>query len=116
VNRKFRTCWENGLVGEVRRANGSAKLIENRSLNVTVMEQKDRFFVGNLSCKSANGTEVVEGFAGAVGLDNKTLYISEFIEGYDLGTMISDDEMELIYLQDRKMAQTTIGRLHRVAA
>ncbi|MHB8120465.1 MAG: hypothetical protein ACYDHX_17400 [Methanothrix sp.] len=66
--------------------------------------------------KLENGTEIVEGFFGAIGLDNKTLYIAEFNEGYDLGTIISDDEMELIYLQDGKMAETTIGRLHRIKA
>ena len=104
-----------GLESWYGEANGSAILIENGILNVTVVEQKDRLFAGNLSYKSANGTEVVEGFAGAIGLDNKTLYISEFNEGYDLGTIISDDEIELIYLQDGKMAQTTIGRLHRIA-
>lgn len=99
--------------GEV---NGSAKLTENESLNFTVVEQKDRLFTGNLTYKLENGTDAVEGFAGAIGLDNKTLYLSEFNEGYDLGTIISDDEIELIYLQDGKMAETTIGRLHRIKA
>lgn len=99
--------------GEV---NGSAKLTENESLNFTVVKQKDRLFTGNLTYKLENGTDAVEGFAGAIGLDNKTLYLSEFNEGYDLGTIISDDEIELIYLQDGKMAETTIGRLHRIKA
>lgn len=104
-----------GLESWYGEVNGSAKLTENGGLNVTVVEQKDRLFAGNLSYKTANGTEVVEGFVGAISLDNKTLYISEFNEGYDLGTIISDDEIELIYLQDGKMAQTTIGKLHRLA-
>ena len=97
--------------GEV---NGSAKLTENKSLNVTVVEQKNRLFTGKLTYKLENGTEIDEGFAGAVGLDNKTLYFAEFNEGYDMGTIISNDEIELIYLQDGKMAETTIGRLHRI--
>jgi len=96
--------------------NGSVKLTENQSLNVTVLEQKNRLFAGNLTYKLENGTEIVEGFAGAIGLDNKTLYLAEFNEGYDLGTIISDDEIELIYLQDGKMGETTIGRLHRTKA
>ena len=33
-----------------------------------------------------------------------------------MGTIISDDEIELIYLQDGKKAETTIGRLHRIKA
>ena len=99
--------------GEV---NGSAMLTENKSLNVTVAEQKDRLFAGNMTYVLENGTELVEGFVGAVGLDNKTLYLAEFNEGYDMGTIISNDEIELIYLQDGKMAITTIGRLHRIKA
>ena len=35
-------------------------------------------------------------------MDNKTLYIAEFKEGYDLGTIISDNEIEMIYLQGAK--------------
>jgi hypothetical protein len=103
-----------GLESWYGKVNGSIKLTENQSLNVTVLEQKNRLFTGNLTYKLENGTEIVEGFAGAIGLDNKTLYIAEFNEGYDLGTIISDEEIELIYLQDGKMAQTTIGRLHRI--
>jgi len=105
-----------GLESWFGKVNGSAKLTENGSLNVTVVEQKNRLFTGNLTYKSENGTEIVEGFAGAIGLDNKTLYFAEFNEGYDLGTIISNDEIELIYLQDGKMAETTIGRLHRLKA
>ena len=100
------------LYGEV---NGSVKLIEDKSLNVTVVGQKDRLFTGNMTYME-NGTEVVEGFSGAIGLDNKTLYFAEVAGGYDLGTIISNDEMELIYLQDGKMAEATIGRLHRITA
>jgi hypothetical protein len=105
-----------GLESWYGEVNGSAKLTENGSLNVTVVEQKNRLITGNLTYKLENGTEIVEGFSGAIGPDNKTLYFSEFNEGYDIGTIISNDEMELIYLQDGKMAETTIGRLHRLKA
>ena len=105
-----------GLESSYAEVNGSAKLTENESLNFTVVEQKNRLFTGNLAYKLDNGTEVVEGFAGAIGLDNKTLYLAEFNEGYDLGTIFSNDEIELIYLQDGKMAEATIGRLHRITA
>lgn len=105
-----------GLESWYGEVNGSAKLTENQSLNFTVAEQKNRLFTGNFTYKLENGTEVVEGFAGAIGLDNKTLYVSEFNEGYDLGTIISNDEIELVYLQDGKMGETTLGRLNRVKA
>lgn len=104
----------NGLESHYGEVNGSVILTENKSLSVAVAEQKNRLFTGNLTIELENGTEIVEGFAGAIGLDNKTLYFAEFNEGYDMGTIISNDEIELIYLQDGKMAMTTIGRLHRI--
>jgi hypothetical protein len=97
------------------KVNDSTKLIEDKSLNLTVEEQKDRLFTGNLTYIE-NGTKIVEGFSGAIGPDNKTLYIAEFKEGYDLVTIISNDEMELIYLEDGKMGGAEIDRLHRIKA
>jgi hypothetical protein len=82
------------------------------SINMTVAEQKGRLFTGNLTYE-LNGTETVEGFSGAIGLDNRTLYMAEFNEGFDLGTVVSEDEIELVYLQDGPKAQTEIDRLHR---
>jgi hypothetical protein len=95
--------------------NGSTQLTENQSLSVTISEQKDRLFAGNMTYVE-NGTEVVEGFAGAIGLDDKTLYIAESNSGYDLGTIISDNDIELIYLQDGKMGDLEIEKLHRIKA
>jgi len=95
--------------------NGSTQLTENQSLNITISEQKDRLFAGNMTYME-NGTEVVESFAGAIGLDDKTLYIAESNEGYDLGTIISDNDIELIYLQDGKMGDLEIEKLHRIKA
>lgn len=102
--------------GRYAAENGSSKPIENWSLNVTIGEQKDRPFTGNLTYKDENGTEIVEGFAGAIGSDNKTLYISEYKEDYDIGTIVSDDEIELIYLQDGKKGEIEIDWLHRIEA
>jgi len=87
-----------------------------RNLNLTIEEQKDRLFSGNLSYKNENETQIVEGFAGAIGPDNKTLYLTEYNEGYDIGTIISADEIELIYLQDGKKGEIEIDRIHRIKA
>ena len=97
------------------KVNESTKLIEDKSLNLTVEEQKDHLFTGNMTYME-NGTKIVEGFSGAIGLDNKTLYIAEFKEGYDLGTIISNDDIENIYLEDGKMGGAEIDRLHRIKA
>jgi hypothetical protein len=93
---------------------GYSNSTESAPINFTFVEQKDRIFAGNLTYKLENETEIAEGFAGAIGLDNKTLYIAEFDRGYALGTIISNDEMELIYLADGKITSVAVDRLYRI--
>ena len=94
---------------------GYSNVSENGSILFNFEEQKDRLFIGNLTIKLKNET-FASGFAGAIGLDNKTLYISQFDKGYSLGTIISNDEMELIYLSDGKGGSVAIDRLYRIKA
>jgi hypothetical protein len=49
-------------------------------------------------------------------LDNKTLNIAEFGKGYSSGTIVSNDEIELIYLADGEDGSVAIDELHRVKA
>ena len=93
---------------------GYSNSMENGSLIFAFLEQDDRIFAGNVTIKLENETEIGEGFAGAIGLDNRTLYIAEFDRGYALGTIISDDEMELIYLTDGENASVAIDKLYRM--
>jgi len=93
--------------------NGSYKLFENQSTSLVIAEQKDRLFTGYVTYPS-DGKEIVENLAGAIGSDNKTFYVSEMNEGYDFGTIISDDEIELIYLADGENGRTVINRLYRM--
>ena len=95
---------------------GYSNLTENISIIFTFLEQNDRIFAGNIQVKQENEAEISEGFAGAIGLDNKTLYIAEFDKGYALGTFNSNDEMELIYLADGENASVAIDRLYRIKA
>jgi len=88
-------------------------MTENESLIFNFTEQKDRIFAGNISIVLENGIEIDQGFAGAIGLDNRTLYIAEFGRGYAQGTIISNDEIELIYLADGKNGSVAIDRLYR---
>jgi hypothetical protein len=83
-------------------------------INYTFVEQKDRIFAGNLTIMLKDGTEINQGFAGAIGLDNKTLYIIELDLGYSLGTVISNNEIELMFLTDGENASVAIDELHRV--
>lgn len=105
------TGSQNAYIAE----NGVYNLSENESTHMVITEQKDRLFTGYVTYPS-NGKEVAESFAGAIGLDNKTLQIAEFIDGYDFGTIISDDEIELIYIADGENGRTVIDRLYRIKA
>jgi len=78
-----------------------------------IEEQKDRLFTGRMIFRLAEGEQRVEGFSGSIALDNKTLYIAEYDRGYDIGTMISPGEMELIYLEDGETSMAVIDHLHR---
>ncbi len=103
------TGTQNAYIAE----NGVYKLSENETTNLVIIEQKDRLFTGYLTYP-LNGKEIVESFAGSIGLDNKMLYIAELNEGYDFGTIISDDEIELIYLADGEKGRNVIDKLRRI--
>ena len=93
--------------------NGSYKLLENSSVGLSIVEQKDRLFTGNVTY-TLNGTEIVEALAGAIGLDDQTFYIAESDKGYSVGKIISDDEIEIIYLEDGKSGWSAIEKLYRI--
>lgn len=103
------TGSQNAYVAE----NGSYKLLENENTSMVITEQKDRLFTGYVTYPS-NGKEIIENLAGAIGLNNKTFHVAELNEGYDFGTIISDDEIELIYLADGENGRTVINTLHRI--
>lgn len=85
---------------------------DNLTFNIT--EQNGRLFTGEMTYQE-EGMDVVEGFAGAIAVDNKTFYVTEFLSGYDVGTVISEDEIELIYLQDGEPAEVYLQTLRRMA-
>jgi hypothetical protein len=105
------TGSQNAYIAE----NGAYSLSENESTRMVITEQKDRLFTGYVTYPS-NGKEVAENFAGAIGLDNKTLQIAELFDGYDFGTIISEDEIEIIYIADGENGRTVINRLYRIKA
>jgi hypothetical protein len=83
------------------------------SIDLNVTEQKDRTFAGNLTLRYENETSS-EGFAGAIGTDNKWFYLSEFDKGYAFGTIISGDRLGYIYLSDGGNGSVAIDELQRV--
>jgi hypothetical protein len=87
--------------------------LNSSAIVMMIEEQKDRLFTGRMIFRLAEGKQRVEGFSGSIALDNKTLYIAEYDRGYDVGTMISPDEMELIYLEDGANLTAAIDHLYR---
>jgi hypothetical protein len=86
----------------------------DNTLNFSITEQNGRLFSGELTY-NLNGTDIVEDFAGTISPDNKTFYIAEFISGYDVGTVVSEDEIDLMYLLEGKSGAVYIETLRRVA-
>jgi hypothetical protein len=110
---KWISSW-NGYDEGIGFVNSTA---ENESLIFIFAEQKGRLFAGNMTYMAENGTRISKDLAGAIGLDNKTLNLVEFDEGgYDVGTIISEDEMEMTHLDDGKTGDVAIDRLHRIKA
>jgi len=105
--------WTGSTTGYVG-ADGAYNLVENDSISFAIFEQNDRLFTGNVTY-TRDGETIIEGFAGAIGADNKTLYIAES-KGYGFGTIISDDEIELIYLENGETVVAAIDKLHRLKA
>jgi hypothetical protein len=102
-----------GLSNSYIAENGSYKLLASQNVSLSIVEQKNRLFTGYLTYP-LDGKEIVENLAGAISMDNKTFYVAEINEGYDIGTIISDDEIELIYLADGENGQTVIDTLYRI--
>jgi len=90
------------------------------NLNMIISEQRGQAFIGNFilnySSPQTGLVQQTEGFSGAIGLDNKTLYIAEFDRGYDIGTILSNDTIEAIYIEDgtEEMAGAYITTYHRI--
>jgi hypothetical protein len=105
--------WTGSTTGYVG-ADGAYNLVENDSICFAISAQNDRLFTGNVTY-ARDGETIIESFAGAIGVDNKTLYIAES-KGYGFGTIISDDEIELIYLENGGTVLAAIDKLHRLKA
>jgi hypothetical protein len=84
-------------------------------VTLTITEQRGRLFNGTITYLDRNETEVVEGLAGVIGFDDRTFYLAEFISGYDMGTIVSEDEIELVYIHDGEMGGAATDTLRRVA-
>lgn len=92
---------------------GYSNATQNEPFLMSITDQQGRIFSGNLIYKHKNGTADIEGLAGAIGSDNKSLYIAEIGGGYALGSIVSNDDIELIYLSSGKELSVAVDKLSR---
>ncbi|MFA6226332.1 MAG: hypothetical protein WC620_09225 [Methanoregula sp.] len=83
------------------------------SLDLRITEQKDRLFSGQLFITESNGSVSTRQFAGALCHDGKSFTLVQFDSGYDLGTVLSDNEIEMVYMNDKKPAFLVIDSFTR---
>ncbi len=95
--------WTGSLTGYNERI-GYMDINKTGNLNMIISEQRGQVFIGNFSLNfslpQTGLVQEMEGFSGAIGLDNKTLYIAEYDRGYDIGTILSNNTIEAIYIED----------------
>ena len=83
-------------------------------LTMMVTKQNDRFFSGILIEPVANKTIDIEEFSAVIHPDGKTFSMVEYNGGYNHGTIISNNEIELIYMNDAEPALLFIDTFQRV--
>ncbi|RQW81360.1 MAG: hypothetical protein EHM14_01320 [Methanothrix sp.] len=95
--------WTGSLKGYDENA-GYMDINKTGNLNMVISEQKGQVFAGNFSINFSSSQtglmQETEGFSGAIGSDNKTLYFAEYDHGYDMGTILSNDTIEAVYIED----------------
>lgn len=81
---------------------------------LVITEQKDRLFSGQMIFVLKNSSTRTEGFAGVIGPDKKSLKIVEYGSGHCDGSIVSNNEIELIYIDDAEPSRIAINSLKRV--
>ena len=84
------------------------------SMKMTVANQTGRVFSGTMVFAGNNGPDETITFAGVIGRDGKTLTFTNEGGGYDTGSILSNNELELVYAYDGKPFIITIDSLKRV--
>jgi len=82
-------------------------------MTMRVTDQKDRLFSGQMFFRSRNGGTENETFAGVIGRDGTSLTIIEQNGGQDTGTVISPNEIELIFMNHAAPYSIAVDSLKR---
>lgn len=95
---------------------GTGYIAGNGTLFLQVTGQQGRVFNGSLSIVEANGSILTRRIAGAISRDGKGFALVQSDTGYDLGTIVSDREIEFVYISDRDPAKVVIDSFAKDAA
>jgi len=85
------------------------------TISMQVTGQQGRIFNGTMSIVEANGSVSTRQIAGAIGRDGKSITLVQSDTGYDLGTIVSDSEIEIVYVSDEEPATVVIDSFVRSA-
>jgi len=85
------------------------------TITMSVTEQRDRLFSGTFFFTNESGFHVWENapFAGVIGRDGKTLTMIENGGGYSSASIISSDEIEIIYADGNEPFNIALNALKR---
>lgn len=83
------------------------------TMTMIVTDQNGRVFNGTMIFTDHNQTTETLYFAGAISNDGKTITLVNEAGGYDTGTLVSRDEIELVYVSDSHPFTVSIDSLKR---
>lgn len=86
---------------------------EGSVMTMSVTEQKNRIFSGDFIFTHPSGSTDIEKFVGVINRDERSFTIVEGSGGYTFGTLITPDEIELIYADDDEPIDVAIDTLRR---
>jgi len=90
--------WTGNLVGHHESRGFIDSPTGSWELNIT--EQNGQVFTGTKTYTKSDGETFIEDFSGAISYDGETIYIVDHDDGTAYCSLISPDELEIIYLSD----------------
>jgi hypothetical protein len=103
--------WTGSAKGYIERAGYRDFSVANLTMSVT--EQHDRFFSGTMTFPLANGSTRSEAFAGVIWTGGKSFRIVEYASGHDDGIILSENEIEMVYMDDNDPSFIMLDTLKR---
>lgn len=110
VSTNLTGSWVGSLQGY---SEGTGYYDSNNTLTLQVTGQQGRIFNGTMSIVEADGSTTTRSIAGVIGSDKKSFTVVQSDTGYDFGTIVSDNEIELVYVTDKEPATVVIDSFKR---